>query len=152
MTPAQPPLPTDWSFPFHREVGSHTSILISESLEGVNVAVTLQKAGRPPNCATEGGPPASVPPGAGGTKAPASMSVADVIFVSGSERLPRLSHDVAAAVEALNVTIASRVIKRVRKIGRYVALLANMPTSSRTIHFISPETGEREKPEVVRNF
>src|SRR3954468_14361302 len=44
MSPAQPPLPTDMNLPFH-EVGSQTSALISESLDGVNVTATRQNAG-----------------------------------------------------------------------------------------------------------
>ena len=95
MTPAQPPLPTDSSLPFHFDAGIHTSILTSESLDGVKVAVTRQNAGTAPNCAAAGGPPVSTPPVAGGTEAPATTSAADVIFVSGSERLAKLSHDAA---------------------------------------------------------
>src|SRR5208282_1977635 len=136
MTPAQPPLPTDWSLPFHPDAGSHTSILTSESLEGVKVAVTRQNAGRWPNSSAESCPPASAPAGAGGAKVPAATLVADTIFVSGSERLATLSHDAAAAVEALNVTVASRAKKRGRTIGRYAALLANTATSSRQFYAI----------------
>ena len=35
MVPAQPPLPTDWSLPFHFASGSQISILIWESLEAI---------------------------------------------------------------------------------------------------------------------
>ena len=43
--PAHPPLPTAWNLPFHVVLsGSHTSILMSESLDGVSVAATLQNA------------------------------------------------------------------------------------------------------------
>src|SRR5437867_6665643 len=45
MEPAQPPLPTAWNFPFQFASGIHTSILISESLDGFSVAATLQNAG-----------------------------------------------------------------------------------------------------------
>jgi hypothetical protein len=39
-------LPTAWNLPFHVALsGSHTSILMSESFDGVNVAATLQNAG-----------------------------------------------------------------------------------------------------------
>jgi hypothetical protein len=99
----------------------------------------------------EDGPAAEGPLGAGGTKVAAATSFADVICVSGSERLARPSQDAAAAVEELNANIASRVGKRGRKIGRYAALLANTPTSSRKLRSISPETAEREEREVLRN-
>src|SRR5215510_2307674 len=98
IVPAHPPLPTAWNLPFHVELsGSQTSILMSESLDGVNVAATLQKAGsaeygfgwlapRPPPRA----PPARAPPrpgapsraatagAAGGVNAPAATSCADI--------------------------------------------------------------------------
>ncbi len=45
MLPAQPPLPTPWNLPFQPEAGIHTSTLMSESDEGVSVALTRQKAG-----------------------------------------------------------------------------------------------------------
>src|ERR1700722_11915904 len=43
--PAQPKLPAVKSLPFQPDSGSHTSILISESMLGFNVAATRQKAG-----------------------------------------------------------------------------------------------------------
>src|SRR5580692_1757852 len=43
--PAQPKLPAVKSLPFHPACGNHTSILISESLLGFNVAARRQKAG-----------------------------------------------------------------------------------------------------------
>src|SRR4051794_35177093 len=46
IVPAHPPLPTAWNFPFHPAVGSHTSILMSESLDGAMVAATRQNSGR----------------------------------------------------------------------------------------------------------
>ena len=48
MEPDQPPLPTASKFPFQVEAGIHTSILISESSEGFNVAATRQKGGCEP--------------------------------------------------------------------------------------------------------
>jgi hypothetical protein len=45
MTPAHAPLPTASNFPFQLSIGSQTSILMSESLDGVRVAVTRQNAG-----------------------------------------------------------------------------------------------------------
>ncbi len=45
IAPLNAPFPTAWNLPFHPEAGSHTSILMSESLVGFNVAATRQKAG-----------------------------------------------------------------------------------------------------------
>jgi hypothetical protein len=39
-------LPTAWNLPFQPDAGSHTSILMSESLDGLLVIATRQKAGR----------------------------------------------------------------------------------------------------------
>jgi hypothetical protein len=41
MEPCHAPLPTPWNFPFHPEAGIHTSILMSESLLGLIVAVIM---------------------------------------------------------------------------------------------------------------
>ena len=49
IDPCHAPLPTAWNLPFQPEMGNHTSILMSESLEGVSVAATRQNAGRPAN-------------------------------------------------------------------------------------------------------
>jgi hypothetical protein len=40
-------LPTAWNLPFHPAIGSQTSTLMSESLDGWIVAATRQNAGRP---------------------------------------------------------------------------------------------------------
>src|SRR5213592_2978263 len=90
MLPAQPPLPTAWNFPFHPRTGSQTSILMSESGEGVSVAATRQKPGRALSCSTAAGP------GPGRVKPPAGTIRAKVIEVSGSARDDKLSHDAAA--------------------------------------------------------
>src|SRR5262245_47102082 len=92
MFPAQPPLPTAWNFPFHPRAGSQTSTLMSESDDGLSVAATRQKAGRPLNCCTAVGP---IP---GRAKPPAGTTCANVIEVSGSARDDKLSH--AAALRA----------------------------------------------------
>src|SRR6476619_3121001 len=100
MVPAHPPLPTAWNLPFHALLsGSHTSILMSESLEGVSVAAILQNAGsaeygfgwlapRPPPRAApapRAAAPRAAPPsrpgttgGAGGVNAPAATTCAEV--------------------------------------------------------------------------
>src|SRR4029077_10334544 len=85
MDPANPPLPSPRYLPFHPASGSHTSILISESLAGLSVAVTRQNAGRFLVAA------AGMPKVGGGTNAPASTGCAKVIVVSGSFNAARLS-------------------------------------------------------------
>jgi hypothetical protein len=74
---------------FQPELGSQTSILISESLDGVKVACTRQNAGKPLKSAifTRNGPGA-----AGGMKAPAPTLSADVIVTWGRLRRERFSH------------------------------------------------------------
>ena len=89
MVPAQPPLPTAWNLPFHAAAGSQTSILMSESEEGVSVAATRQNAGNWLNCCTAAGP---VP---GRLNPPAGTIWAKVIEVFGSARDDKLSHDAA---------------------------------------------------------
>src|SRR5881409_926678 len=90
MVPAQPPLPTAWNLPFHAWAGSQTSILMSESDEGVSVAATRQKVGSWLNCGTAGPVPGRVNP-------PAGTVWAKVIEVFGSVRDDRLSHDALAS-------------------------------------------------------
>src|SRR5256885_14922143 len=65
MVPAQPPLPTAWNFPFQSAAGIQTSILMSESDEGVSVAATRQKVGSWLNCGAAAPAPGRVnaPPG-----------------------------------------------------------------------------------------
>src|SRR5215510_1497246 len=46
IEPAHPPFPTASNLPFQPDAGSQTSILMSESLVGVSVAVTRQNAGK----------------------------------------------------------------------------------------------------------
>src|SRR5580692_794667 len=96
MLPAQAPLPTTSSFPFHPEAGIHTSILMSESLVGFSVAATRQMAGRSPKFG--GGAPgnAGTAP-AGRVNCPAATACAKVTLECGSARLAKLSQVVAAA-------------------------------------------------------
>src|SRR5882762_4700666 len=89
MVPAQPPLPTAWNFPFQSAAGSQTSILMSESDEGVSVAATRQNVGSWLNCGAAG----SVP---GGVNAPAGTIWARVIEVFGSARDDKPWHGDAA--------------------------------------------------------
>src|SRR5438552_3389989 len=95
MTPANPPPPTAWYFPFQFDAGSQTSTLISESLEGLRVAATRQNAGRSRNaCGTAFA--AVAPMGVGGANAPAPTICAKVIAAFGSVRDAKLSHDTGA--------------------------------------------------------
>src|ERR1700761_1425893 len=113
MCPAHPPPPTPSRFPFHIN-GSQTSILMSESLVGFNVAAIRQKAGRdlrsggapkklPPPPAPPGRPPGPPPPGgawrgvAGIWNAPAGTVCAMVIILSGRVSFARLSQETAGA-------------------------------------------------------
>src|ERR1044071_55034 len=91
MDPANPPLPSPRYLPFHPESGSHTSILISESLAGFRVAATRQNAGRFLVAA------AGMPKADGGTNAPASTGCASVMVVSSSFSAARLSQVAARA-------------------------------------------------------
>src|SRR5215510_1130495 len=96
MVPAQPPLPTAWNLPFHAEAGSQTSILMSESEEGLSVAATRQNAGNWLNCCAAGPVP-------GGLNPPAGTICAKVIEVFGSARDDNLSHDAAALSACLSI-------------------------------------------------
>ena len=77
---------------------------MSESLEGVRVAATRQKAGTFENCEAK----VVEPPDEGGIKAPAATVFADVIVVFGNLREARLSHDAADADVAATRTQNSR--------------------------------------------
>ncbi len=49
MAPAKPPLPGTTNLPFQAAAGIQSSILMSESLDGLSVAATRQNAGRSAN-------------------------------------------------------------------------------------------------------
>src|SRR2546425_5622639 len=106
MFPVQPPFPLASNLPFQLEAGSQTSILISESVDGRNVAATRQNSGR--SRSTAAGPPAPRAP-AGGVKAPAAMVCASVIVLSGNFRPARLSHDAARADGAVKTNRARTI-------------------------------------------
>src|SRR6185503_7248226 len=115
MLPFHPPLPVDWNLPFHPAAGSHTSILMSESGEGVSVAATRQKAGRSLNCA-----PPPRPPACGGVNAPAATDCAVVTVAFSSLSEESISHDCAATGRALNTRSAGRIAKRMRDFMTYL--------------------------------
>src|SRR4051812_26736506 len=98
MVPAHPPLPTTCNLRFQPLVGSQNSTLISESLDGVNVAPTRQNSGT-----VRYGSERPV----GGAKVPAATTCALVIFACGSTSEARPSHDAANTC-----TRAPRAIKR----------------------------------------
>src|SRR5579862_2949204 len=89
--PPSPPLPVPRNFPFQPEAGIQTSILISESLVGRDVAETRQNAGRSlkldPRAPGKGG---GVP--AGSVNSPAPTDCASVTVVCGIASDFRLSH------------------------------------------------------------
>src|SRR5687768_16442404 len=87
MVPFHPPFPTARSFPFQPVVGSQTSILMSESAEGRNVAVTRQYSGRS----------FAAPPPAGTTNAV-------VIAASGKATVASDSHEAASAGAAPSIS------------------------------------------------
>src|SRR5512137_392621 len=90
MEPAKPPLPWLRYLPFHPATGIHTSILMLESAAGLISAAMRQNAGSSLKIAGFG-------IGLGSSNAPAATVCAEVIVVSGSFRLPRLSQGTACA-------------------------------------------------------
>src|SRR5580658_7299123 len=120
MTPAQPPLPTASYFWFQSAAGSQTSILISESLDGLRVAVTRQNAGRSLYGFAPGPRPPPRPFGfAGSVNAPAATLCALLIVASGKLSDARLSQVVAAITGKLASANATRVFKP--RIGKLLA-------------------------------
>src|SRR6185295_17949147 len=99
------------NFPFQLAAGSHTSILMSESAVGFNVAATRQNAGR----STNGLPPR--PPGC--VKAPAATVSAAVIVADGRASDARLSQVAARAAVAVRSEQASANpnVARARRMG-----------------------------------
>src|SRR5687768_7705344 len=94
MLPFHPPLPTVRNLPF-QFAGSHSSILMSDSLVGASVAATRQNAGR----SAIGAPPR--PPRPGAVNVPAATGCAIVMVTLGSFADDRLSHVAAAAGAAV---------------------------------------------------
>src|SRR5690348_176500 len=104
MLPVQPPLPTAWKRPFQaglpdapsaRGNGSHTSILISESRDGVSVAATRQNAG---SAANRRARLVGTSAGFVACRAPAAICSAAVTVASGSLSPVSESHDAASAL------------------------------------------------------
>src|SRR5262245_11912866 len=125
MLPFHPPLPVAWNLPFHPDAGSHTSILMSESGDGLRVAVTRQKAGRsanwlPPPRPVAVAPPPPRPAPCGCVNAPAATGCAIVIVASCSLSDESISHDCAADGRGLNRMSAGRIAKRSRDLMAYL--------------------------------
>src|SRR5215472_7573866 len=108
MVPAHPPLPIIWNLLFQLSAGSQSSILISESADGLSVAATRQCAGsitgawvpRPPPAprpaACAGAPAAGVAGAApldGGATGPAGTNSTVVNTASAGCRAFSFSHD-----------------------------------------------------------
>src|SRR5262245_29172166 len=121
MTPAQPPPPTNWNFPFQFS-GIHTSMSICESAVGRSVAATRQNDGtaRPAGAAPAPPRPPRAPPSAagagplapsgagaaGGVNVPAGTTSAMVMVVVGSVMDLRFAQGVGAARAAPSIIAA----------------------------------------------
>src|ERR1700761_30537 len=101
MVPAKPPLPCPRYLPFHPVSGSQISTLMSESGAGLSIAMTRQNAGK--FFAEAGG---AVEPG--GMNAPAATGCVDVMVVSASLSVARLSQVAAKAGVASTIKRTSR--------------------------------------------
>src|SRR5947199_3332232 len=92
MAPLHPPFPAAWNAPFQPDAGIQTSILISESAEGLMVAATRHNAGSVPSAVARAGGGVD----AGSVSLPASTASAVVIVVFGSLNDCRASQEPAA--------------------------------------------------------
>src|SRR6478609_12065486 len=118
MVPAHPPFPTACSFEFQPADGSHTSILISESVEGLSVAETRQNAGSAVY-AVRVSPAAAL----GGRKAPGATISATSICPDASVSDRRSLHDAPAAVTGL---------VRARLANTAITMAANEPEDTQS--------------------
>src|ERR1700678_2843405 len=120
MEPVHPPFPSASNSLFQvglgPELGSQTSIFISESPVGLMVAMTRQNAGRslnpagpfplPPAWPNSPTPPSPRGGGGGATNSPAATICAEVMVVSGKISEARLSQEAATKSPAqLNAAI-----------------------------------------------
>src|SRR5262245_51464636 len=101
MDPANPPLPTPMNLPFQFWIGSQSSMLISESDDGLSTICTRQWAGMLAGDALPGvaRPAAPRAPGAPGPRAgggPSGTIAAVTMAASANLRVARLSQGVAA--------------------------------------------------------
>src|SRR5579862_4370896 len=106
MVPFHPPLPMAWKALFQPEAGSQSSTLMSESLDGVKVAITRQKAGRLLKSAGLGPKGPGV---AGDLNAPAATLCAELMVTFGRLSLERLSHVDPPVGAAASATGSSKI-------------------------------------------
>src|SRR3990172_2860048 len=114
MAPLQPPLPTAMNFPFQPDVGIQTSILMSESLDGLSVAATLQNAGSCLKTAFCCAAPWPMPGMPGSENSPAATDSTKVIVAFSRDNVFKLSHVAAYAPDAINRT-ANRPKPKLRR-------------------------------------
>jgi hypothetical protein len=105
IVPPRPPLPAACTLRFHPDAGSHTSIRMSESGEGVSFAVMRQNAGSVLNTAAA----AALFP-EGGANAPAWIVSADVTVPFCRRTCDSDSHATGAA--ATRVPVSNRLAAR----------------------------------------
>src|SRR5262245_4416364 len=113
MLPFHPPFPTAWNLPFRPDVGSQTSILISESLDGASVAPTRQNSGR--RLTFGGGCPGRTEP-SGMTNCPAATVSVRVMVVSGSASDFKPSQEAPVAGHT-DIAVAKRQARAVVSFG-----------------------------------
>src|SRR5213083_559764 len=119
MEPANPPLPTPWNLPFQPDAGSHTSSLISESLDGFSTSETRQNAAV-----------TSIGRLSGGVNEPAATDCALEMAALGNATLARSSQDVAAKAGKAEITISTMRIICVM-IGSIPAGIRTMTSNGR---------------------
>src|SRR5580704_9684297 len=133
MVPAQPPLPTDLRFPFQwASVGNHTSILISESLDGVRVAWTRQNEGTSLKLA------APVVGVCGAVNCPSATICAEVTEVSGRCSFSNDSQDGAAAASWLEKITASGI--PIKKAALAFLIMARASSSCEALYEVARGT------------
>src|SRR5262245_39402891 len=123
MLPLKAPLPTAWNLPFHPAAGSHTTILMSESLDGLSVAATRQNAGSVPKTRALPAPP-------GGLNAPAATRLASVTDPFGIASEASCSHGVPAACGR----VANRMARTAAARQPFRILMAS-PSWGRILYF-----------------
>src|SRR3954465_8064322 len=101
IEPVQPPFPLPSKLPFQPDMGSQSSILISESPDGFKVAAIRQKAGT-----VKGAAPLPPRPACGSS--PAGTVCASVMAVFSKASEARLSQDVPWAKAAQPKATVSR--------------------------------------------
>src|ERR1035441_3275135 len=122
---------------------------MSESLEGIYVAATRQKAGRVENREAA----VAEPPGVGSMKVPAATVFADVIVVFGSLREARLSQGAARTGDTVRPAITRTASRPIKLFGEMTisALTGERPARfmrtsisglTRSFHSARPDTRE----------